>query len=108
VRKSLNVLLELGVPGGRTGVRDEAQRNAVLDAIARYPDTVKLAGVELYEGVLKEEQEVREFLQSAVAITRTLVNEGRFARTPAILSGAGSAWYDVVAEEFAKASGRPG
>jgi D-serine dehydratase len=104
VRKTLNVLLELGVPGGRTGVRDDAQRNAVLDAIARYPNSLRLAGVELYEGVLKEENEVREFLQSAVAITRTLVEEGRFARTPAILSGAGSAWYDVVAEEFVKAS----
>lgn len=104
VRKPLQVLLELGVPGGRTGVRDEAQRNAVLEAIARYPDVLKLAGVELYEGVLKEEHEVREFLQSAVAITRALVEEGRFARTPAVLSGAGSAWYDVVAEEFVKAS----
>ncbi|WP_434108450.1 amino acid deaminase [Paraburkholderia caffeinilytica] len=104
VRKSLQVLLELGVPGGRTGVRDEAQRNAVLEAIARYPDVLKLAGVELYEGVLKEEHEVREFLQSAVAVTRALVDEGRFARTPAVLSGAGSAWYDVVAEEFVKAS----
>jgi D-serine dehydratase len=104
VRKSLNVLLELGVPGGRTGVRDEAQRDAVLEAIARYPDALKLAGVEIYEGVLKEEHEVREFLQSAVAVTRTLVDEGRFARQPAILSGAGSAWYDVVAEEFAKLS----
>ncbi|MFM0231464.1 amino acid deaminase [Paraburkholderia sediminicola] len=104
VRKPLQVLLELGVPGGRTGVRDEAQRNAVLEAIARYPDVLKLAGVELYEGVLKEEHEVREFLQSAVVVTRTLVEEGRFARTPAVLSGAGSAWYDVVAEEFVKAS----
>jgi D-serine dehydratase len=28
VRKELQVLLELGVPGGRTGVRDDAQRSA--------------------------------------------------------------------------------
>jgi D-serine dehydratase len=104
VKKPLQVLLELGVPGGRTGVRDEAQRNAVLEAIGRYPGVLKLAGVELYEGVLKEEHEVREFLQSAVAVTRALVDGGRFERTPAILSGAGSAWYDVVAEEFSKAS----
>ncbi|MFT4068624.1 amino acid deaminase [Paraburkholderia sp.] len=104
VKKPLQVLLELGVPGGRTGVRDEAQRNAVLDAIARYPDVLKLAGVELYEGVLKEEHEVRTFLQDAVAITRELVEQGRFARSPAVLSGAGSAWYDVVAEEFAQAT----
>jgi len=104
VKKPLQVLLELGVPGGRTGVRDEAQRHAVLEAIGRYPGVLKLAGVELYEGVLKEEHEVREFLQSAVAVTRTLIDQGRFERTPAILSGAGSAWYDVVAEEFVKAS----
>ncbi|MGF6264596.1 D-serine dehydratase [Paraburkholderia youngii] len=104
VKKPLQVLLELGVPGGRTGVRDEAQRNAVLDAIARYPDVLKLAGVELYEGVLKEEADVRAFLQGAVAVTRELVEQGRFARSPAVLSGAGSAWYDVVAEEFAQAT----
>ncbi|KWB53463.1 amino acid deaminase [Burkholderia ubonensis] len=104
-KKSLNVLLELGVPGGRTGVRDAAQRDAVLAALARYPDTLKLAGIELYEGVLKEEGEIRAFLQGAVALTRELAAAGHFARTPAILSGAGSAWYDVVAEEFAKASG---
>ncbi|WP_027214466.1 amino acid deaminase [Burkholderia sp. WSM2232] len=104
VKKPLQVLLELGVPGGRTGVRDEVQRNAVLEAIGRYPGVLKLAGVELYEGVLKEEHEVREFLQSAVTVTRTLIDQGRFERTPAILSGAGSAWYDVVAEEFVKAS----
>ncbi|MGH8780901.1 amino acid deaminase [Paraburkholderia sp.] len=104
VGKQLQVLLELGVSGGRTGVRDDAQRDAVLDAIARYPDALKLAGVELYEGVLKEEGEVRAFLRGAVQTTLELADAGRFARTPAILSGAGSAWYDVVAEEFSKAT----
>ncbi|HVE11233.1 MAG TPA: amino acid deaminase [Paraburkholderia sp.] len=103
VRKQLNVLIELGVPGGRTGVRDGAQLGAVLEAIARFPDALQLAGIELYEGVLKEEHDVRAFLRNAVATTRALVEAKRFARTPAILSGAGSAWYDVVAEEFAQA-----
>ncbi|WP_118180886.1 amino acid deaminase [Paraburkholderia phosphatilytica] len=101
-KKPLQVLIELGVPGGRTGVRDDAQRDAVLAAIARYPDALKLAGIELYEGVLKEEAEIRAFLQRAVATVRQLADSGRFARTPALLTGAGSAWYDVVAEEFAK------
>ncbi|KND57012.1 D-serine deaminase [Candidatus Paraburkholderia schumanniana] len=94
VHKKLNVLIELGVPGGRTGVRDDAQREAVLTAIARWPGTIELTGIELYEGVLQDETKVREFLQSAVGI----------ARKPAILSGAGSAWYDVVADEFSKAN----
>ncbi|SAK83476.1 D-serine deaminase [Caballeronia catudaia] len=104
VRKKLNVLIELGVPGGRTGVRDDAQREAVLAAIARWQGTIELAGIELYEGVLQDETKVREFLQSAVDITRKLNAEGKIARKPAILSGAGSAWYDVVADEFAKAN----
>lgn len=100
----LEVLLELGVPGGRTGVRDDAQRSAVLEALARWPDALRLAGVEVYEGVLQNEDEIRRFLRHAVDVTRTLAAEGRFGRTPALLSGAGSAWYDVVAQEFARAA----
>jgi D-serine dehydratase len=105
VHKHVNVLLELGVEGGRTGIRDDAQREAVLAAIARWPDTVQLTGVEIYEGVLQDEAKVRAFLKSAVDMTRSLVAAGRIKRQPAILSGAGSAWYDVVAEEFSKAKG---
>ncbi|OXC80612.1 amino acid deaminase [Caballeronia sordidicola] len=104
VNKQVNVLLELGVAGGRTGIRDDAQRDAVLAAVARWPDAVKLTGVELYEGVLQDESKVRAFLQNAVDVTRALVADGKIERKPAILSGAGSAWYDVVADEFAKAN----
>lgn len=104
VNKHVNVLLELGVAGGRTGIRDDAQRDAVLAAIARWPDAVKLTGVEIYEGVLQDESKVRAFLQNAVDVTRALVADGKIERKPAILSGAGSAWYDVVADEFAKAN----
>lgn len=100
--QAIQVLVELGADGGRTGVRDAAQLQAVVAAIAEWGDAVKLAGIELYEGVLKEEGEIRAFLQRAVAATRELAAAGKFTRVPAILSGAGSAWYDVVAEEFAK------
>jgi D-serine dehydratase len=104
VRKTLQVLIELGPLGGRTGVRNDAERDAVVAAIARYPDTLKLAGIELYEGILADEPAVRAFLRRALDATRALAAQGRFARSPAILSGAGSAWYDVVAEEFAEES----
>ncbi len=103
-RRELNVLIELGVPGGRTGVRGKQQLDAVLEALARYSDTLKFAGVELYEGVLKEEADVRAFLRGTLQVTQELAAQKRFARTPALLSGAGSAWYDVVAEEFAAAT----
>lgn len=101
--QEVRVLLELGVAGGRTGVRDEAQLKAVLDALDRWRDWVSLSGVEIYEGVLEDEKAIREFLQRTVAVTKSLINEKRFGREPALLSGAGSAWYDVVAEEFSAA-----
>jgi D-serine dehydratase len=99
----VRVLLEVGAHGGRAGVRDEAQVDAVLAALAKWSGTVELCGVELFEGVLSDEAAIRDFLRRSVAVTRRLLKEKRFARGPAILSGAGSAWYDVVAEEFAAA-----
>jgi D-serine dehydratase len=100
----LQVLLELGVQGGRTGVRDEQQLQSVLGALSLWSDSIVLSGVEMYEGVLNDEASIRDFLQRAIAITQRLSSEKRFQRAPILLSGAGSAWYDVVAESFSTAS----
>ncbi len=100
----LNVLLELGVEGGRTGVRDEKQLNAALAALDRWNDSLALCGVEIYEGVLDDELLIRAFLDRALAVTRKLAAAKRFRRSPILLSGAGSAWYDVVAEMFTSAA----
>jgi D-serine dehydratase len=99
----LNVLLELGVAGGRAGVRNGLQLEAVLAALSRWNGSVALCGVEIYEGVLHDESSIRAFLQRAVEVTRKLAVEDRFQRAPIHLSGAGSAWYDVVAEVFSAA-----
>jgi len=100
----INVLLELGVAGGRTGVRDAKTRTEVLDAVARYPESLALRGVEVYEGVLKDELAIREFLRLAVRELMTLEAHGLLAPGQAILTGAGSAWFDLVAEEWAGVS----
>ena len=100
----LNVLIELGVAGGRAGVRDDLQLQSVLDALARWSGVIDLCGVELYEGVLSDEASIRAFLQRAVQVTQRLAATRRFHRSPVLLSGAGSAWYDVVAEEFCAAN----
>jgi D-serine dehydratase len=99
----LNVLIELGVSGGRAGVRDEQQLRSVLAAVERWRQTIRLCGVEVYEGVLDNEPAIRDFLQRACAFTSKLIAENRFHRTPPILTGAGSAWFDIVAEEFTAA-----
>lgn len=101
---TLHVLLELGVDGGRTGVRNDAQLQSVLAALSRWKHAIALDGVEIYEGVLSDESSIRAFLARAVEVTRTLAAEHRFQRAPILLSGAGSAWYDVVAEVFSSAA----
>ncbi len=98
----LPVLIELGPAGGRTGVRDDAQLQAVADEIARWP-SLALAGIEVYEGVLQEESAIRAFLRRATDALRGLAATGRLRKNgPAVISGAGSAWFDVVAEEFSQ------
>jgi len=101
--QTVSVLLEIGVNGGRTGVRDAAQQAAVLAALDRFKHSVSLAGVEFYEGVLEGEAAIRAFVRRAVDVTAELAKSGRLQRSPAIVSGAGSAWYDLVAEGFAEA-----
>jgi D-serine dehydratase len=100
--KVLPVLIELGPAGGRTGVRDDAQLQAVADEIARWPG-LALAGIEVYEGVLQEEGAIRAFLRRATDALRGLAAAGWLRKSgPALISGAGSAWFDVVAEEFSQ------
>jgi D-serine dehydratase len=103
-KQTLRILLEYGVGGGRTGIRDLAQEQSVLDAIARWPEALSLVGVELYEGVLSDESAIRSLLQHVLARTQALALQNKFKEPRVILSGAGSAWFDVVAEEFGNKS----
>ena len=100
--QQLRVLVEMGVEGGRTGTRTHAQTQDVVDAIARWSGTLLLSGVEVYEGVLKDEASIREYLSRAVRTVHWLQQQNAFERGErVILSGAGSAWYDIVADVFA-------
>ncbi|MHB1022214.1 MAG: amino acid deaminase [Acidobacteriaceae bacterium] len=99
----LQVLLELGMADGRTGVRDAQQLQSLLAELSRWKEQIPLCGVEVYEGISQEEPVIRSFLHHAVTVAKQIAEEGRVARTPVILSGAGSAWYDVVAEIFSQA-----
>lgn len=101
--QQLNVLIELGVENGRAGVRGDAQLAEVLNAVDRHGAALRLCGIEIYEGVLDNEPAIRTFLQRAIDTTRRLLADNRFAQKP-ILTGAGSAWFDVVAEEFTAAA----
>ncbi|WP_281222394.1 amino acid deaminase [Photobacterium sanguinicancri] len=100
--QTLHVLIEFGVEGGRCGCRTEAEVHALAEFIAQCP-ALCLAGIEVYEGVIhgdNAEQDIRDFLATTVKLAETLKENTLIADTP-IVTGAGSAWYDVVAESFA-------
>ncbi|MCW8125732.1 amino acid deaminase [Microbulbifer halophilus] len=100
--QQLQVLIEIGVPGGRCGCRSREAVEAVCAAVAAQP-ALALAGVETYEGLIHGEHaeaRVREHLISVRDLCIDLLREECFDTERAILTGAGSAWYDLVAEVF--------
>lgn len=103
----LGVLVELGAPGGRTGVRSEDEATAIAERVAASA-TLELRGAAGYEGALAHDRApeslaaVRAYCDRLAALVeriRHLVDGDPW------LSGGGSAYFDVVAESFAAATG---
>lgn len=93
--QSLDVMVELGVPGGRCGCRNASQALELAKYINELPG-LRLRGLELYEGVLhgdNPQPQVEQLLREAAELACELEPfvEGEF-----ILTGAGTVWYDVV------------
>ena len=105
VSRPVNLLVELGYPGGRTGCRslDEA---AALASFVNRTDKVRLAGFEGFEGLLRgaSRQEtaalVSAFLDDLVHLAERCSREGLLSGETAILSAGGSAFYDIVAAKL--------
>lgn len=100
--QTLDILIELGVPGGRCGCRTAEQALALAEEISGLP-SLRLRGLELYEGVLHGENpqpKVEALLRDAAELACRLEHyvEGEF-----ILTGAGSVWYDVVCNVWLEA-----
>jgi D-serine dehydratase len=96
--QTLDILLELGVPGGRCGCRSVAQAQQLAQEISTLPGLC-LRGIELYEGVMHgadAQQKIEQFLHEAAGLLRELHQQQRFGDDEMILTGAGSSWYDVV------------
>ncbi|WP_353980640.1 amino acid deaminase [Salinicola endophyticus] len=101
----LQVLVELGVAGGRCGCRDADQVAAVVAAIAAEP-ALALVGVEGYEGLIHGVDEVaavRAYAARLVETVRSLRESGALAREAPIVTASGSKWFDLIAEGFDRA-----
>ncbi|MFC5718962.1 amino acid deaminase [Streptomyces gamaensis] len=102
--RPLDVVVELGARGGRTGVRTEAECTAVADAVAG-TGTLRLVGVAGYEAEIPDADadSVGAWLRRLTALAVEFDKAGRFAGLPEIVvSAGGSAWFDTVAEVFAE------
>lgn len=100
--KPLNVLIEYGVPHGRCGVRTEAEVHDLVKELKQH-SCLSLQGLEFYEGVIhgeNEEQKVQQFVSQVCDLFLRLDAQSIFDCESPIISGAGSAWYDIVTQAF--------
>jgi D-serine dehydratase len=101
--RRLPVLVELGVPGGRTGARTREEAMDVARAVER-TKTLELVGVETYEGLAasgashEELDRVKGLLRQVRAMVAEIAEAGLFASGEVIVTAGGSVHFDLVAE----------
>lgn len=107
------VLLELGIPGGRTGFRTMEEALEGARAVKAAP-TLKLRGVECFEGILITEDRdqdlsrIQTWLEALGALAIQCQEEGLFETEEVLLSAGGSAYFDLVASSLRQVDlGRP-
>lgn len=98
----LTVLIELGIPGKRTGCRDAAQALALARRIKTTPG-LSLCGVECYEGALAtcnhthDNATVAELMTRVQSFAQACESEDLFECEEILLTAGGSAIFDLVA-----------
>ncbi|GHD22910.1 amino acid deaminase [Nocardiopsis kunsanensis] len=110
-RRQLPVLVELGVPGRRTGVRTVEEALDLAGRVAR-STALRLAGVEGFEGVFPQRRDddsperTRTWLGRLPEFVRRADARGLFADADEIVVTAGGSSYpDLAAEAFSGLEG---
>lgn len=108
--RALPVLVDVGMQGGRTGVRTVDEAVIVAEAVDAAAPTLQLAGVSFYEGVVSGDTLAarQSGVRAMTAVTREIVDRltwlfERAGISEIVVSGGGSTYPDVVAAEL----GRP-
>ena len=108
VHKPLDILVELGAAGGRTGARSIERCVDIARAVVATPG-LRLAGVAGYEGALAHDAGtesltvVRKYLTELAGLQARLTAAGLYSDVPGgvVVSAGGSAYFDLVAEILA-------
>ena len=110
--RAFEVLLEIGVPGGRTGCRELTQ---ALELAARLhaSATVRLVGIECYEGLAasgnteQDQPYAQRLTDLLVAVAKACDEQELFDSHEVLLSAGGSAIFDLVTSALTTELGRP-
>ena len=109
---AFEVLLELGLDGGRTGCRSHAQAITLARRLHASP-AVRLAGIECYEGLWARGDSEADralahgLMQRVQALAQQCVQEQLFDTGEVLLSAGGSAIFDLVAPGLSLCLSRP-
>ena len=112
VERPFEVLLEIGVPGGRGGCRsfDDA---LALARRARASAALRLAGIECYEGLgvtgdsAADRANADALMRRVTEVALQCDREGLFEASEVIVSAGGSAIFDLVVPALKPALSRP-
>jgi D-serine dehydratase len=99
---AFEVLLEIGVQGGRTGCRELESALALATRLHESP-AVRLVGVECYEGLaatgesVQDEPYAKQLMERVQAVARICDEQNLFDGDEVLLTAGGSAIFDLVA-----------
>jgi D-serine dehydratase len=108
-RRPLDVLVELGHAGGRTGCRGAEAAERVARAVVASP-VLRLAGVAAYEGTIGARREpeptqaVDAFLGEVGGLVERLARQALFEVAEPVVTAGGSVWFDRVVDVLAPAA----
>lgn len=111
--RPLQLLLEVGYPGGRAGSRSPGEALEVARAVGE-SGCLALRGVEGFEGLLgrgddaeEARREVADYLDGLVDVAERVAAEGLFAEGEILATAGGSAYFDLALERL-RAAGLDG
>ncbi len=108
--RPVQVLLEIGLPGGRTGAREDQYAMDLARRVRDASPRLSLCGIEAFEGILqlnadaKAESKVEGLLERVVRVAESYDDEDLFGDGPVILTAGGSSFFDMVAAAFTKST----
>ena len=99
--RPLNLLLEVGAVGGRTGVRTVDDALLVAREVAGMSSTLRLTGIEAFEGIFpgspaEAEVNVEALMKRVSEVARRCDADQLFGSESVILTAGGSAYFDQV------------